>query len=258
MFKAGLKLMLVAALATAPIAFVPRAAYAQSDAQQRAYQAGYNNGVNDRNQNKPLNLKTDNWHGQNLQSYQNGYQDGYRSAGRGTGYHDGNQGWDHNNNGWNQNNNNVGNAQTDAQRRAYQAGYNNGVNDRNQNKPLNLKTDNWHGENLPFYQRGYQDGYRSVNGGSGWGYRGPDNQYYGHGQRYGLDNAQTDPQRRAYEAGYNNGANDRSQNKPLNLKTDNWHNQNLNFYRQGYQDGYSGRGQHGYGHHDHDHDGDDH
>ena len=51
----------------------------------RAYQAGYNNGVNDRMRNKPLNLTTGNWHGVNLQNYQRGYQDGYRSGGGGRG-----------------------------------------------------------------------------------------------------------------------------------------------------------------------------
>jgi len=242
MFKAGMKMMLVVALAAASIAFVPSTAHAQNDAEHRAYQAGYNNGVNDRNQNKPLNLKTDNWHGQNLQSYERGYQDGYRSAGRGTGYHnEGNQNWGHNDNNWDHNNNMAG-AQTDPERRAYQAGYNNGVNDRNQNKPLNLRTDNWHGQNLQFYERGYQEGYRSSGHGNNWENHGPGNQY--HGQGNNLGNAQTDPERRAYEAGYNNGVNDRSHNKPLNLKTDNWHNENLNFYRQGYEDGYNGRGQH--------------
>ena len=239
MFKAGIKVMLVVALAASPIVFVPRTAHAQSDAERRAYQAGYNNGVNDRNQNKPLNLKTDNWHGQNLQSYQRGYEEGYRSAGRGTGYHgEEHQGWGHDNN------TNMGNGQNDAEQRAYQAGYNNGVNDRNQNKPLNLRTDNWHGENLQFYERGYQEGYRSAGHGYHGENHGPGNQYYGNEHGNGLGNAQTDPERRAYEAGYNNGINDRSHNKPLNLKTDNWHGENLNFYRQGYEDGYNGRGQH--------------
>jgi ribosome modulation factor len=239
MFKAGIKVVLIVALAAAPIAFVPRQAQAQTEAERNAYQAGYNNGVNDRNQNKPLNLTTGNWHGQNLQAYQRGYQDGYRSAGRGTGYHaEPNRGYEYDHN------DNMGNAQNDAERRAYQAGYNNGVNDRNQNKPLNLRTDNWHGENLPFYQRGYQEGYRSANHGNGWENHGPGNQYYGPEHGDNLGSAQTDPERRAYEAGYNNGVNDRSQNKPLNLKTDNWHGENLNFYRQGYEDGYHGRGQH--------------
>lgn len=57
--------------------------YAQNNDTQRAYQAGYNNGVNDRSRNKGLNLKTGNWHGINLQAYQQGYEAGYRSEGGG-------------------------------------------------------------------------------------------------------------------------------------------------------------------------------
>jgi hypothetical protein len=60
--------------------------YAQNNDTQRAYQAGYNNGVNDRMRNKPLNLRTGNWHGVNLQAYERGYQSGYRSGGRGFGW----------------------------------------------------------------------------------------------------------------------------------------------------------------------------
>lgn len=155
MFRAGIKMMLVIVLAAAPVMFVPRQAQAQNDAEHRAYQAGYNNGVNDRNHNKPLNLKTDNWHGQNLQAYERGYQDGYRSVGHGNN-------WEHNgegNQGWGHDHDNMANGQNDAQRRAYEAGFNNGANDRSHNKPLNLKTDNWHGENLNYYRRGYEDGY---------------------------------------------------------------------------------------------------
>ncbi len=54
--------------------------YAQNNDTQRAYSAGYNNGVNDRSRNKPLNLKTGNWHGINLQAYERGYEDGYRGG----------------------------------------------------------------------------------------------------------------------------------------------------------------------------------
>jgi ribosome modulation factor len=143
-------LPLLVVLGLAPVCLAPVQSYAQNDARQQAYQAGYNNGVNDRQKGKPLNLKTDNWKGANLEAYQRGYQDGYRSAGRG--YGPGPYG---------------GYAQNDARRRAYQAGYDNGLNDRQRGKPLNLKTDNWKGQNLEAYQRGYQDGYRSA----GRGYR---------------------------------------------------------------------------------------
>jgi len=57
--------------------------YAQNNDTQRAYQAGYNNGVNDRMRNKSLNLRTGNWRGINLQAYDRGYQDGYRGGSRG-------------------------------------------------------------------------------------------------------------------------------------------------------------------------------
>jgi ribosome modulation factor len=134
-------------------------------------------------------------------------------------------------------------AQNDAQQRAYQAGYQNGVNDRNQNKPLNLTTDNWHGQNLNVYQRGYQDGYgRRGNGRETSSYdddRAP--------RAYG----QNDAQQRAYQAGYQNGVNDRNQNKPLNLKTDNWHGQNLSVYQRGYKEGYRGGDRDTRDHNDH-------
>lgn len=187
MFKTATKIVLTIALGATPVLFTPPRAHAQTDAQQRAYQAGYNNGVNDRNQNKPLNLKTDNWHGANLSVYERGYEDGYRGQGNGSYY--GNNGYGHhrdhdaddrdrdrddergyNNNGAYDNGGYYNNGgyvgapgnygHTDAERRAFQAGYQNGINDRRQNKPLNLKTDNWHGQNLSAYERGYESGYQ--------------------------------------------------------------------------------------------------
>jgi ribosome modulation factor len=140
MLKLVTNIVLAVAVFATSVLIASTPAQAQNDAQQRAYQAGYQNGVNDRNQNKPLNLSTDNWKGQNLNAYQRGYEDGYgrRGNGRETGAY----------------------GLNDAQQRAYQAGYQNGVNDRNQNKRLNLSTDNWHGQNLNAYQRGYREGYR--------------------------------------------------------------------------------------------------
>jgi len=133
MLKLATTIMLAVAVFATSVLISPVPAQAQYDAQQRAYEAGYQNGVNDRSQNKPLNLSTENWHGQNLIVYQRGYEDGYGKRSYG---------------------------QNDAERRAYQAGYQNGVNDRNQNKRLNLSTENWHGQNLNAYQRGYREGYR--------------------------------------------------------------------------------------------------
>jgi len=155
MFKAVIKMMLVIALAAAPIAFVPRQAQAQTDAERRAYQAGYQNGVNDHNQNKALNLKTDNWHGENLQAYERGYEDGYHSRQEGDWWH-----YRGNHNDWaSYRDDQPGFNANNAERRAYEAGFQNGENDREHNKPLNLKTDNWHGQNLETYRHGYEDGY---------------------------------------------------------------------------------------------------
>ena len=83
MLRTATKIVLVLALGVTPVLIAPRSAQAQTSAEQRAYQAGFQNGVNDRNQNKPLNLKTDNWHGENLNIYQRGYEDGYRHRGHG-------------------------------------------------------------------------------------------------------------------------------------------------------------------------------
>ncbi len=173
MLKTVSKFVLVLALGTTPVFLVPRPAQAQTDAERRAYQAGFQNGVNDRNQNKSLNLKTDNWKGQNLTAYQRGYEDGYRNR-RNNGQYGYNNGYGHDGDhdrddqarsGWNGNGGYVGSpagyGNTDAERRAYQAGFQNGQNDRRQNKSLNLKTDNWKGQNLTAYQRGYEDGYRN-------------------------------------------------------------------------------------------------
>ncbi len=176
--KTGIKLVLAAALAATPVVVLPQAAQAQQPDTQRAYQAGYNNGVNDRSQGKPLNLKTGNWKGINLQAYERGYENGYRSTGRAGAYNNGypNNGWHHDRD-WDRDHNqgyypqgaygpNAYGAQNNDTQRAYQAGYNNGVNDRARNKPLNLKTDNWRGINLDSYRRGYEDGYRR--GGRRW------------------------------------------------------------------------------------------
>jgi ribosome modulation factor len=54
------------------------------------------------------------------------------------------------------------NTLTGEDQRAYQAGYQNGLSDAQNNRAMNISTDNWHGDRLPIYQQGYQDGYRSV------------------------------------------------------------------------------------------------
>ncbi len=143
MLKKFGEIALMIALAATPVCLAPMQGRAQDDARQRAYQAGYENGVNDREQNKSLNLKTDKWHGENLDAYEKGYENGYRNIGR----------------EYNESHSMSG-APGGDEERAYQAGYQNGMNDREQNKPLNLKTDKWHGENLEAYEKGYQDGYQ--------------------------------------------------------------------------------------------------
>jgi len=118
----------------------PRVAQAQQEEMQRARDAGYQNGVNDARSNHPMNLKTDNWHGDRLTAYQQGYQEGYRSV---VGHHDEGHRY----------------ADPEAQR-AYEAGLENGEHDRQENRAMNLKTDNWRGDRLEAYRQGYEDGYR--------------------------------------------------------------------------------------------------
>ena len=56
--------------------------------------------------------------------------------------------------------------QVNEDQRAYQTGYQNGVNAARDNRPMNNNTDDWHGDRLNVYQQGYQQGYNSVRGGS--------------------------------------------------------------------------------------------
>jgi Ni/Co efflux regulator RcnB len=110
---------------------------------------------------------------QNNGSYNNGYYNNGRSypysrTYGNNGYY-GNNGGYYGNNGYGNNGYYGGYAQNNDTQRAYQAGYNNGVNDRMRNKSLNLRTGNWRGINLQAYDRGYQDGYRGGGGrGRGW------------------------------------------------------------------------------------------
>jgi len=178
---------------------------AQQNEIQRAHNTGYQNGVNDARSNRPMNLNTNDWHGDRLTAYQQGYEEGYRSI-RGGGA-----------NGW----------QTyrdpEAQR-AYQTGYQNGLHDWQNHRSMNLNTNDWHGDRLTAYQKGYQEGYRSGGGGGEYGWRSYQN---------------TDDQR-AYQAGYRNGTRDREANRPMNLNTDDWHGERLDIYRKAYEQGYRG------------------
>ncbi len=138
-------LFLFVGIVVAPLYLAaPRAAQAQQDEVQRAYNTGYQNGVNDARRNRPMNMNTGDWHGDRLTSYQRGYREGYDSA---AGIH-GDR--DHHNF-----------ADPEAQR-AYQTGYDNGLHDAQRNRAMNPKTDDWHGDRLQAYQQGYDEGYRSA------------------------------------------------------------------------------------------------
>ena len=152
-----------------------------------------------------MNLSTDDWHGDRLTDYQEGYQEGYRSVRGAT------------ENSWQA-------YQDPEAQRAYKAGYQNGVRDLQGNRPMNLNTDDWHGNRRRAYQQGYQEGYRRSGSGGEYGWRGYQN---------------TDDQR-AYQAGYRNGTRDREANRPMNLNTDDWHNGRLDIYRKAYEQGYRG------------------
>jgi ribosome modulation factor len=124
--------------------------------------------------------------------------------------------------------------QVNEDQRAYQAGYQNGVNAARNNRPMNNSTDDWHGDRVNFYQQGYQAGYNSVRG--------------GHGDR--DDQYAKDPEReRAYQTGYQNGVNAAQHNRPMNANTGDWHGDRLQAYQEGYERGYRSVGGE---HHDHD------
>ena len=137
------------ALGVTPVLLAPVVMPAQQvNEDQRAYQAGYQNGVNAARINRPMNNSTDDWHGDRVNFYQQGYQAGYNSV-RGGGYGEHANQYDR-----------------DPQReRAYQTGYQNGINAAQRNRPMNANTDDWHGDRLQAYQQGYEQGYRSVAGG---------------------------------------------------------------------------------------------
>lgn len=117
--------------------------------------------------------------------------------------------------------------QSELDQRAYQTGYQNGVNAAQNNRPMNPNTDDWHNQRLTIYQQGYQQGYNSVRGVRGRenGFAGAPVQYQGEDQR-------------AYQAGYQNGFNAGKDNRNMNMNTDDWHGNRYNIYQQGYQAGY--------------------
>jgi hypothetical protein len=131
------------ALGVTPALLCPVVMHAQQVSEdQRAYQAGYQNGVNAARNNRPMNNNTDDWHGDRLNMYQQGYQAGYNSVRGGVGEF----------------------AKDPERQRAYQAGYENGANAAEHNRPMNANSGDWHGDRLQAYQEGYERGYRSVRG----------------------------------------------------------------------------------------------
>ncbi len=126
--------------------------------------------------------------------------------------------------------------QVNQDQRAYDTGYQNGVNDARRNRPMNMNTDDWHGDRLNDYQRGYREGYKSA---GGYGARADDDRYGNN--RYGND-AES---QRAYQTGYQNGIRDRERNRAMNASTDDWHGERLQAYRQGYEEGYRSARQNG-------------
>ena len=137
------------ALGVTPVLLAPVLMPAQQvNEDQRAYQTGYQNGVNAARANRPMNNNTDDWHGNRLNLYQQGYQQGYNSV-RGAGAY-GEHGSQY--------------AKDPERERAYQTGYQNGVNAAQHNRPMNANTDDWHGDRLQAYQEGYERGYHSMNG----------------------------------------------------------------------------------------------
>jgi hypothetical protein len=115
-------------------------------------------------------------------------------------------------------------AQVNEIQRAHDAGYENGVNAARQNKPMNLNTGDWHGDRLTAYQRGYEEGYRSVRPGGAEGWR----------------SYQDKEDQRAWQAGFENGRRDHEHGRPMNLNNGNWHGDRLEIYRRGYEEGYHG------------------
>jgi ribosome modulation factor len=134
-------------------------------------------------------------------------------------------------------------SQSELDQRAYQTGYQNGVNAAQNNHPMNMNTDDWHNQRLTIYQQGYQQGYNSVRGAAaaqpGYPAAAAPMQYQ-------------DEDQRAYQTGYRNGFNAAKNNRDMNMNTDDWHGNRYTIYQQGYQAGFHA------GEHERHHDGYDH
>ena len=141
-------LTLCFALGAAPMVFSPVMGYAQQvNEDQRAYQAGFQNGVNDAQRGRPMNNTTSDWHGDRVNIYQQGYAKGYESI-KG---HEPMRGFG------------PGPAAYQGEdRKAYDAGYQHGIEDAQHRRAMNMSTSDWHGDRVNIYQQGYEQGYRSV------------------------------------------------------------------------------------------------
>jgi hypothetical protein len=144
MLKQIRNLTFCVALGAAPFVISPAIAHAQQvNEDQRAYQTGFQNGVNDAQRGRQMNMSTGDWHGTRLNMYQEGYQKGYESV---KGHeHEGMRG---------------AAAYQGEDRKAYDAGYQRGVDDAEHHRAMNNGTGDWHGDRLNIYQEGYQQGYR--------------------------------------------------------------------------------------------------
>ncbi len=131
---------LMVGIGLVPVCLSPVPAQAQNE-DKRAYDAGYQNGVNAARAHKPMNLSTSDWHGDRVNDYQRGYREGYESV-AGYGDHD-----------------RAAYSNDPESRKAYEAGFQNGVRDREQNRGMNEQTGDWKGERLEAYRRGYEEGY---------------------------------------------------------------------------------------------------
>lgn len=126
----------------------------QTNEDQRAYQAGYQHGVNDAQRNRAMNMNSDDWHGDRLNIYQRGYREGYDSV---KGY-----GHDHDARGHDDAYRMSGSQYQGEDQKAFQAGFQRGVNDARAHRGMNMNTDDWHGDRVNIYQRGYHEGFESV------------------------------------------------------------------------------------------------
>ncbi len=148
MLKQVRSLAFCLALGAAPLVISPVMAHAQQvNEDQRAYQTGFQNGVNDAQRNRPMNMSTSDWHGNRVNLYQQGYQKGYESV----------KGHEHEAMGMH-----GGAAFQGEDRKAYDSGYERGVHDAESRRPMNMNTDDWKGDRLHAYQTGYEQGFHSV------------------------------------------------------------------------------------------------